>query len=69
MQTLPETGENGVLYFVANSKGANPNSYDEYIWLGSYYEKIGAIDLDLTGYLKSADVVAITNTEIDTIIA
>ena len=67
--SLPATGQTGVLYFVSNPEGENPNSYDEYIWLGSSYEKIGAIDLDLTGYLKSSDVVAITNSEIDTIIA
>ena len=69
VQALPATGEAGVLYFVKNAEGENPNSYDEYIWLGDAYEKIGAIDLDLTGYLKSSEVVAITNSEIDTIIA
>jgi hypothetical protein len=69
VQTLPETGEAGVLYFVSNPSGKNPNSYDEYIWLGDSYEKIGAIDLDLTGYIKSSDVAAITNAEIDNIIA
>ena len=65
--SLPTTGESGTLYFVKGS-GENPNAYDEYIWLGSVYEKIGAIDIDMSGYLKSADVVAITNTEIDNII-
>ena len=69
VQALPATGEAGVLYFVKNAEGENPNSYDEYIWLGDAYEKIGAIDLDLTGYLKSSDVTAIQNSEIDTIIA
>ena len=64
---LPETGEAGTLYFVSGS-GSNPNAYDEYIWLGSTYEKIGAIDIDMSGYLKSADVVAIQNTEIDDIV-
>lgn len=69
VQSLPATGEAGVLYFVSNPDGKNPNSYDEYIWLGTAYEKIGAIDLDLTGYLKSSDVTAIQNGEIDTICA
>lgn len=69
VQTLPATGETGILYFVTNPDGENPNSYDEYIWLGSAYEKIGAVDLDLSGYLKASDVAAITNGEIDTIIA
>ena len=65
--SLPATGEAGTLYFVSGA-GENPNAYDEYIWLGSQYEKIGAIDIDMSGYLKSADVSAITNTEIDNII-
>lgn len=67
VQALPTTGEAGTLYFVSGS-GTNPNAYDEYIWLGSQYEKIGAIDIDMSGYLKSADVTAIQNTEIDDII-
>ena len=69
VQTLPASGENGVLYFVSNPDGKNPNSYDEYIWIGSSFEKIGAVDLDLSGYLKSSDVTAIQNGEIDTICA
>lgn len=69
VQELPDTGENGVLYFVNNPNGENPNSYDEYIWIGSAFEKIGAVDLNLSDYLKSSDAIAITNGEIDTIIA
>ena len=69
VQTLPATGETGILYFVSNPEGENPNSYDEYIWLGTTYEKIGAVDLDLSGYLKTSDVTAIQNGEIDTICA
>ena len=64
VQALPETGEAGTLYFLKGD-GENPNAYDEYIWLSSGYEKIGAIDIDMSGYLKSADVTPITNTEID----
>jgi hypothetical protein len=35
---------------VTNS-GSGTNSYDEYIWLGSSFEKIGTTDVDLSGYL------------------
>ena len=66
---LPEVGVSGTLYFLSNSDGKNPNIYDEYIWLGNQYEKIGAIDIDMNGYLKSSEVTAITNNEIDNIIA
>lgn len=65
---LPTTGEAGVIYLVSNS-GANPNSYDEYIWIVDKFEKIGTTDVDLSGYVQDTDLVAITNSEIDTLIA
>jgi len=49
------------------NNGTAPNIYDEYIWTGSGYEKIGTTDVDLSGYMLTTDMVAITNSEIDTI--
>lgn len=68
--SLPATGENGVIYLVSNS-GSGQNVYDEYIWLESQskFEKIGTTDVDLSGYQLSSELVAITNAEIDTIVA
>jgi len=72
VQTLPSTGEKGVIYLVPNS-GSGGNSYDEYIWITngstSSFEKIGTTDVDLSGYVLYTDLVAITNSEIDTIVA
>lgn len=72
VQTLPSTGEKGVIYLVPNS-GSGNNSYDEYIWITngstSKFEKIGTTDVDLSGYVQYTDLVAITNSEIDTIVA
>lgn len=72
VQTLPATGEKGVIYLVPNS-GSGSNSYDEYIWITngstSKFEKIGTTDVDLSGYVLYTDLVAITNSEIDTIVA
>jgi len=72
VQTLPATGEKGVIYLVPNS-GSGSNSYDEYIWITnggtSSFEKIGTTDVDLSGYVQYTDLVAITNSEIDTIVA
>ena len=72
VQTLPATGEKGVIYLVPNS-GSAGNSYDEYIWITngstSSFEKIGTTDVDLSGYVQYTDLVAITNSEIDTIVA
>lgn len=72
VQTLPSTGEKGVIYLVPNN-GSGSNSYDEYIWITngstSSFEKIGTTDVDLSGYVLRSDLVAITNAEIDTIVA
>lgn len=67
VEALPETGAKGIIYLVSNG-GGNSNIYDEYIWVTDKFEKIGTTDVDLSGYLQSADVIAITNGEIDTII-
>lgn len=68
VEALPTTGEAGVIYLISNS-GANPNSYDEYIWIKDKFEKIGTTDIDLSGYVQETDLVAITNTEIDALFA
>jgi len=70
VQTLPATGEKGVIYLISNS-GSAPNIYDEYIWLSatSTYEKIGTTDIDLSGYQLSSELIAVTNAEIDSIVA
>lgn len=70
VQALPQTGEKGVIYLLANS-GTSPNVYDEYIWIdgdptGSF-EKIGTTDIDLSGYVQDSEMHALTNAEIDTI--
>lgn len=65
---LPATGQAGIIYLVSNN-GANPNIYDEYIYVNGKFEKIGTTDIDLSGYVEFTDLVAITNAEIDTLIA
>lgn len=68
--SLPATGTKGVIYLVSHSHGTG-DVYDEYIWLSasSSFEKIGSTDIDLSGYVLSSDLVAISNAEIDTIVA
>lgn len=62
VQTLPSTGEAGVIYLVPNS-GSGQNIYDEYIWTGTAFEKIGTTDVDLSGYQPL--MTAITNAQIN----
>lgn len=71
VDALPGTGVKGVIYLVAATGDANVetdnNVYDEYIWITDKFEHIGSTKMDLTGYLKEIDIVAITNDEIDQI--
>ena len=67
VQTLPATGEQGIIYLIANN-GAAPNIYDEYIYVNNAFEKIGTTEVDLSGYMRTTDMVAITTAEIDTIV-
>ena len=66
VQTLPATGDPGVFYLVPNS-GSGSNIYDEYIYTSNRWEKIGTTDVDLSGYVRTTDLVELTNTEIQNI--
>lgn len=48
--TLPETGENGILYLVKKAETAEGNIFDEFLWVlkedGTFgFEKVGATDV------------------------
>lgn len=64
--SLPATGSNGVIYLIAHSHGTQ-DIYDEYIWLAESktFEKIGNTDIDLSGYVKTTDLTAITTDELN----
>lgn len=65
--------DTNTIYLMANGSSEENNIYDEYIVIKSgettTVEKIGTTEVDLTNYLKTTDLVAITNAEIDTIFA
>lgn len=61
---LPTTGRAQTIYLIANSGG----SHDEYIYINNKWEKIGTTDVDLSGYVKSSELVEITTAEIDAIV-
>lgn len=65
--SLPLQGSNGVIYLVAHSHGTQ-YIYDEYIWLAETktYEKIGNTDIDLSAYVKSSELTAITTNDLNT---
>lgn len=68
VESLPSTGESGKIYLVKHAHGAQ-DQYDEYIYYNNAWEKIGSTDIDLSNYWNMDNLVAITNGEIDTIVA
>ena len=50
--TLPEEGEENIIYLIPK-EGDAPDVYDEYIWVGGAWEKIGDTRIDLSGYLQT----------------
>lgn len=68
---LPATGQKGHIYLV-HSGTSSADNYDEYIWVEptggeARFEKIGNTAVDLSGYVQSSELHALTNAEIDTI--
>ena len=53
---LPKTGVKGVVYFVPHTHLWSNDSYDEYMWTGEKFEKIGNTDIDLTNYVKKDEL-------------
>lgn len=66
--SLPTSGVKGTIYLIANT-GSGTNIYDEYIYINNKWEMFGTTKVDLSGYVKDEDLIAITNAEIDTIFA
>lgn len=66
VSTLPATGKKGVIYLVAHSHSDTGDIYDEYVWVSTQnkFEKIGNTDVDLSGYVKSVDIVDIAESDL-----
>lgn len=73
VQTLPSTGEHGVIYLVPKT-GTTGDTYDEYIWVAptggtAHFEQIGTTQVDLSDYWSKTELVAMTTAEIDALFA
>lgn len=55
VQSLPQTGESGVIYLVPKQDSSQNDTKDEYIWVGNTWEKIGSTDIDLTNYVERTE--------------
>ena len=49
---LPATGKSGITYYVGPT-GSGADKYDEYIWTGSAFLKVGEHSLDLSNYVNT----------------
>lgn len=59
VNSLPSTGEVGVMYLKLNtSDSVEGNIYDEYIWVNNKFEKIGSTEttVDLSGYVTQTEM-------------
>lgn len=68
VETLPTAGESNILYLVAKTTAESGNIYDEYLYINNAWESIGTTAIDLSGYVQSNEMHALTNTEIAAII-
>lgn len=73
VESTEEMTDQNTIYLIESTQPGQNNIYDEYIVVdtgsGTVAEKIGTTEVDLTNYVKNTDLVAITNGEIDTIMA
>lgn len=69
VDTLPESGEDNVIYLIPSADSEDTNVKDEYMWIENKWEKIGSSKTSLDGYVKETDLVAITEDEIKALFA
>lgn len=73
VESTEDMTDQNTIYLIESTQPGQNNIYDEYIVVdtgsGTVAEKIGTTEVDLTNYVKNTDLVAITNREIDTIMA
>lgn len=59
VNSLPVTGENGIMYLLPSDESTESNNiYDEYIWVSDKFEKIGSTKttVDLSEYVKQTEM-------------
>lgn len=69
--TLPDIddAEENTIYMVPITSATGDNKFTEWMVIDGAWEKTGDSDVDLSGYVQDSDLSAITNGEIDTMMA
>lgn len=55
LDTLPESGKAGVIYFIKTATQGTQNLFDEYAWVQNKWEMIGSKSIDLSQYVEKAE--------------
>lgn len=66
----PSSAKSNTIYLVAKANAEAGNGYDEYLLIGSAFEHIGdtKTEIDLSAYLKKAELTPITEGEINALL-
>lgn len=68
VEALPTSGiDENTVYMILADDDSSDNKYIEWMYINSKWEKVGDSEVDLTGYIKAADLVALTDAEVDAI--
>lgn len=67
VDTLPavSAAKENVIYMVKKASGKTGDQYDEYMLIAGAMEHIGSTDVDLAPYAKTADFVALSDTDLE----
>lgn len=66
---LPASGKTNTIYFKPATSPSESQSYEEYMYVNGKWEFLGTTNsVDLSGYVRESDLIAITNNEIDKIV-
>lgn len=52
VETLPATGQSNVFYLLKTRADTEGDIYDEYVWTGTAFEKVGNTQIDLSNYVQ-----------------
>lgn len=68
VDTLPESGEQNVIYLVKKTSSEQNDVYDEYVWITdedgtSHWEHIGSTAVDLSNYYTKSEITALLNNQ------
>lgn len=64
-----ESAQANVIYFVPRTNDETNNIYDQYMLIDGVIEAVGSTEVNLAEYVKSADLNAISDDEIDGVLA